>query len=359
MIPLIVDLETEWRGGQSQALLLLRGLYERGHAAELVTSKGSVLGHRAKKNGIYVHGVPSEMRRLRAANIIRGILAEGRVDVVHVNEPHALTSAWLAGAHRRTPLLISRRVAYPLQQGWIARKRYQAAHRILAISRFVKQSVVDSGIPAEKIDLVYEGVAVPAPATPEKSSKARQRWGISETDVVFGCVGYLLPEKGQEHIVRAFPAVRAKFPAARLLLAGDGPCRAQLTSLAKELGVENAVIFAGFVEDVPQVYAALNAFLFPSLAEPLGTSLLAAMAWGLPVIAVASGGVPEYVESGRTGLLVARPAADLFAGEMLRLLNEPGLATQLGGSARESIQKNLSADQMVENTIRVYANVAG
>ena len=71
MIPLIVDLETEWRGGQNQALLLLKGLYERGHAAELVAADSSSLSHRAKKLGIYVHSVSRGMFRLRAASMIR------------------------------------------------------------------------------------------------------------------------------------------------------------------------------------------------------------------------------------------------------------------------------------------------
>ena len=91
MIPLIVDLETEWRGGQSQALLLLRGLYERGHAAELIAPRGSSLLHRARKEGIYVHSVSRKMMRVSAAAKIRSVLSDGRIDLVHVNESHALT----------------------------------------------------------------------------------------------------------------------------------------------------------------------------------------------------------------------------------------------------------------------------
>jgi len=354
VIPLIVDLETEWRGGQSQALLLLKGLYERGHAAELVAVHGSSLSHRAKKVGIYVHSVSRSASRLAAAAKIRSCLAGGQIELLHVNEPHALTSAWLAGAHRKVPLLVSRRVAYRLKKGPLARGRYLAAQRILAISQFVKQSVLDSGIPAEIVEVIYEGVEVPPPVTPEARALARQHWRVNEQDILFGCVGYLLPEKGQEFILQAFPAVRAKFPTARLLLAGDGPCRPRLEALSRAEGLDQAVIFAGFVEDISQVYAALDAFLFPSLAEPLGTSLLAAMAWGLPVLAVASGGVPEYIEPGNTGLLVTHPKAELFSAEMLRLLSEPELARRLGAAARVAIETRFSADRMVENTLRVY-----
>ena len=142
-----------------------------------------------------------------------------------------------------------------------------------------------------------------------------------------------------------------------MLLAGDGLCRARLEALAREQGLYDAVIFAGFVEDVPQVYAALDVFVFPSLAEPLGTSLLAAMAWGLPVLAVASGGVPEYVEDSNNGLLVARPDADLFSAGMVRLLSEESLSMRLGREARRAIEERFSAALMVENTMRVYKDV--
>jgi len=83
LIPLFVDLETEWRGGQSQALLLLRGLYERGHAAELVAAEGSALGQRARAAGIYVHFVSREGMRIPAAMKIRELLSNSRIELVH------------------------------------------------------------------------------------------------------------------------------------------------------------------------------------------------------------------------------------------------------------------------------------
>jgi glycosyltransferase involved in cell wall biosynthesis len=359
MIPLIVDLETEWRGGQSQILLLLRGLYERGHAAELIAVRGSALAKRARTANIYVHSVPARAARLRAAIKIRSTLADGRIEVVHVNEPHALTAAWLAGAGRRVPLVNSRRVAYPVGKNWLSRARYLSAARILAVSQFVKQSMVDSGIPAERIAVVYEGVKVHGAPSATQRSEARKRWDIGEEEILFGCVGYLLPEKGQEFAVRAMVEVRAKLPRARLLLAGDGPCRAQLASLARDLGVADAVIFARFVEEIAQVYRALDAFVFPSLAEPLGTSLLAAMGWGLPVVAVASGGVPEYVEHGVSGLLAERAEPQLLAAAMVRVFRETGLARRLGSGAKERIATSLTADQMVDQTVEVYRGLLG
>ncbi len=359
MIPLLVDLDQEWRGGQNQALLTAKGMLERGHDAQLVAIRDSPLAQRATRAGIQVHPVAARAKRARAALLLRKLLSENKFDVVHANEPHALTAAWFAGAHKRLPVVASRRVAYPLQKSAIARSRYLTASRILAVSRFVAGSVVGSGISADKVEVVYEGVEVSPVSTPETRERARQHWGIAGNEKLLGCVGYLLPEKGQESVLRAMPAVRADFPGTLLLLAGDGPCRARLQGLAKQLDLLDAVIFAGFVEDIAQVYAALDIFVFPSLAEPLGTSLLAAMAWGLPVLAVASGGVPEYVHDGENGVLVAESSPALAAGGLLRLLTNDSLSAELGHNARRTIEDKFSAGRMVENTLGAYHRVIG
>ncbi|HET9995368.1 MAG TPA: glycosyltransferase family 4 protein [Candidatus Acidoferrum sp.] len=354
---LFVDLDREWRGGQSQALLTVTGLRACGHDAQLMAVRDSPLARRAEAAGVPVHAIGTMARRVVAALLLHRVLSQQRYDLLHANEPHALTAAWLAGSQKKAPLVISRRVAYRLGQNFVAKRRYEIAQRIVAISRFVAKSVLDSGVPAEKVEIVYEGVEVPPPVTPEARQRARLRWGVSETEKLIGCVGYLLPEKGQELAVRAVSTVRAKIPGARLLLAGDGPCRTGLESLARQQGLQDAVIFAGFLEDVTQVYAALDVFVFPSLAEPLGTSLLAAMACGLPVVAVASGGVPEYVEDGVTGLLAAHPDAELISGGILRLFGDELFRIRLGREARGEIEERFSARRMVKNTIRVYEDV--
>ncbi len=174
---------------------------------------------------------------------------------------------------------------------------------------------------------------------------------------LLGCVGYLLPEKGHQLLIRALAPVLARYPDCRLLLAGDGPCRAALQRLAAESGVERAVEFAGHVEDVAAVYRSLDVFLFPSLAEPLGSALLTAMAYGLPAVALARGAVPEVIEDGRNGLLVAAPEPEAFAAAVLRLLDEPALAARLGAAARQTVERRFSAEAMIQSTLQVYHRV--
>lgn len=358
MRTLLIDLDPQWRGGQNQGFILLRGLRARGHQPELIAPAGAPLAERSRDEGVTVHEVGPHLVRLHAVRRLRHLVAECQYAVVHANEAHGLTAAWLAGAHRRSVIVVSRRVAYPLGAYWLARARYRAAGRVFAISRFVAQSLLASGLESNQIRLLHEGVEIPTLTSSEERKQARQCWEIAEDEHLLGCVGYLLPEKGQETLLHALPSVLEDFPKARLILAGDGPCRAQLEALAQELNLGSAILFPGVVEEITQVYRALDVFLFPSLAEPLGTSLLVAMAYGLPVVSSNGGAGPEVVEDGASGLLRAPGDAPAWAEAIKALLADREAAARLGAAGRETIAQRFRADRMVEETLQAYRELA-
>jgi glycosyltransferase involved in cell wall biosynthesis len=353
---LYVDLEREWRGGQSQAWLTLRGLHARGHEVALLAPRGAEVAERVSKAGITVHEVPRIGMRAWAARTMRQWIGKERFELAHLNEPHALTAAWLAGAHRKLPLLMSRRIGFPLRRNLVSQARYRAVERFIANSKDVAQSLIDSGIAAERVSIVNEGVEIPALVTPQERAAARKHWGVKESEFLFGCVSVFVPEKGQRHLIEAMPAVRAAYPAARLLLAGDGACRAELVKLARTRGQGEAVLFPGFVRNVDEIYAALDAFVFPSEYEGLGTALQAAMAAGLPCISTTRGALGEVVDHERTAL-VAEPIGKEFGAAMLRLLGDKGLREKLSQAGRQEVELRFSADRMVQNTMRVYEHV--
>lgn len=341
-----VDLGEQWRGGQNQALLLMEGLRRRGHVAELVSARGSPLAERCRAAGIPVYALSRLWQRRPGYQI------------VHCHDAHSLTAAWCARAHKRAAVVAARRVAYPLSPSRLALARYRSARKIIAVSRFVADSVVASGIAADLVEVIYDGVEIPPAAPAGDRARARRRWNLpAENAPVLGCVGYLLPEKNQALLVHAMPRVRERYPDCRLLLAGDGPCRAELERLAGELGVGGMVRFAGIVEDVAQVYAAMDVFVFPSLAEPLGSSLLVAMAYGLPAVAVAGGAVREIMLNEDNGLLVPDPDPAAFAAAVLRVLDDPGLAARVGESARQTVARQFSAERMVQDTLELYGRI--
>jgi glycosyltransferase involved in cell wall biosynthesis len=340
---LVVDLEREWRGGQNQALLILKALNARGDTGELVTVRGSALGKRAAARRVKVHFVRRRTARLSATLKILKLTRNGAFDVVHANEAHAVTATWLAMVHRRTALVISRRVGYPLSKGRLAVARYQAAARIVAISKWVAERLTESGAPKEKVEVVYEGVA---------------RWKIPQDAPLLGAVGVLLPDKGHELLIRALAQLREEFPSCKLLLAGSGAGREALTALAAELGVGEMVIFAGFVADIEVVYAALDAFLFPSFFEGLGTSLLAAMSYEIPSVAFDCCAFGEIIENGKNGFLVEKGSVEQIVKTVEKILREPTLAKSVGQAGRERIVEKFSSGRMVEEMKRVYREVS-
>jgi glycosyltransferase involved in cell wall biosynthesis len=332
-------------------------LRARGHQAELVAAAKSALGERAAAAGIPVHLVSRGLLRVPASRKIRELLRIGGFDLVHANEAHAVSAAWLAGAYKPVPVVISRRVGYPIGNNRFARVRYQAAARIIANSKWVAEQAAASGVPRDKLAVVHEGAEIPATFTPQQKQAARECWKISADTPLLGCVGVLLPDKGQEWLIRALAEIRKEFSGAKLLLAGDGPCRAQLESLARELNVSEAVIFAGFVKDVEGVYAAIDVFLLPSLFEALNNSLLTAMAYEIPSISFNRGALGEIIEHPQSGLLVEPKDVPALRDATLELLRDPTRARKIGEASRRRIAENFSAEKMIEGTLHVYQSV--
>lgn len=351
---LLADLERVWRGGQEQALLLMMGLTRRGYCAELVAVRDSAIAMRAQAAGIRVHAVSDSARRIGAAWRLRRLIREVRFDLVYTNEAHALTATWLARNHRRVPLVVARRVTFPLSRSSISLARYRAAARILAISQAVRSELLAAGLDPRRIEVVPDGIEIPVPVSRETREKARKRWGFRADDTVIVCVGALTAEKGHAMLIEAFAKLRREVTNCRLLLAGEGRLRAQLEAQARDAGLEPAIIFAGFISDVDSVYAAGDLFVFPSLHEGAGSSLLRAMAFGLPVLALARGGVAEIVENGKNGVLVQEANGEALAQATAQLLRDKEFRERLSRAARETVASRYSADRMVDSTARIF-----
>ena len=335
---LTVDLERSWRGGQEQALLLLKGLRARGHDAELVALREESAGQtRGFASQIPVHGVSEKTRRLSTAWKVRRLLRERVFDIVHVNEPHALFSAWAARAHRHAAMIIARRVAFAIPRNRVSLIRYRAAARLVAVSQIVCDDLLAAHLDPPGVDVVPDGVELSALVSSEERCRARGIWNLSPDECVLSFVASLTEEKGHALLLEAFATIRQRIPGCRLLLAGNGPLRTPLEQKALRMGIADAVIFAGFVEDVRAIHSASDLFIFPALNEGAGSALLSAMACGLPVVALAKGGVNEILVHGKNGLLAKEADADSIAQAALQLLRDPGLAQKLAMAGRETI----------------------
>jgi len=160
-------------------------------------------------------------------------------------------------------------------------------------------------------------------------------------------------QKGLRYLIEA----AAHVPDAIFAIAGEGPDRAELESLAKSTGVADRVRFLGFRSDVPDLLAACDLFVLPSLFEGLPLSVVEAMAAGKPVVATRVGGTDEAVEHGVTGLLVPAEDATALASAIREVLSSGALAARMGAAGADRALREFGAAAMAGSTMGIYEEV--
>jgi len=182
----------------------------------------------------------------------------------------------------------------------------------------------------------------------------RRELRIGDDDVVVGYVGRFVPIKNIAVLVRAFAAASALQGNMWLVLAGDGPLRADLESLAGECGVGHRVRFLGWTENLAALYATLDICALSSSNEGTPVAIIEAMAAARAVVATAVGGVPDVVDDGRTGILVEPDNAEAFAAALGHLARNPTERLRLGAAARREVARRFSPDRLVDDIDRLY-----
>ncbi|MBI2939291.1 MAG: glycosyltransferase family 4 protein [Chloroflexi bacterium] len=242
-----------------------------------------------------------------------------------------------------------------LYLGMLTRLSARRADRIIAVSGATKADVVRLlGVAADRVHVVYNGVEPSfRPVSESALAEFRVRRGVVDEYVLY--LGTLEPRKNVTTLLRAYARARQSGELRqRLVLAGgrgwrDAPC----FQLVKELGIEDAVHFAGFVpfEDQPFWYCGASVFVYPSLLEGFGFPILEAMACGTPVIASNCSALPEV--AGDAAMLVAPTEVDTLAAAIIRVVQDPGLADDLRsrGLRRATL---FTWESSVARTISVY-----
>lgn len=179
---------------------------------------------------------------------------------------------------------------------------------------------------------------------------------FTEDTVVVGSVARLVPQKGLEVLLQAAAILTPRFPQVRFVVAGEGPLRAQLEIVRKNLGLEKYFFFLGHCEQVPALLSRLSVFVLPSLSEAQGIAVLEAMQAGRPVVVSAVGGLSELVEHNKNGLLVPPGKADLLAEAIEKLLLQPQLAARLAQQAQADVSRFNIVESM-RRTKLVYDRV--
>lgn len=249
-------------------------------------------------------------------------------------------------------LLRPKRLAHHLLYRWGAR----GVSGFVAVSEDVKRSILDTmrGIPAQKISVIFNSVDVARYGQRVDKTAVRRQIGLSGDDQVLAVVATFKPQKGHRYLLDAVAEVVTHAPALHVLLIGDGELRPALQAQTRALDLDAHVHFLGTRSDVPDLLAASDGFVLPSLWEGLSMALVEAMASRLPVIATAVSGTTQVMVHDETGLLVPPGDAPALAAAICQLLSDPGAAAAMGRRGRRRVERHFSARKQAQDHVALY-----
>ena len=353
MSPIVVHVASgrEWRGGQRQVWLLARELDRLGIAQVVVTGADSELARRLRGSGVTVRGV-----RWSAGfdpRALPGLLHEaGKSDaVLHAHDGHALTLAGITSLLTGAPLLVTRRVTFPLHHKFFWRR----AQGVIAISEAVRIALLRDGLAPDRISVIPSAVDADE-LTSSAAPGIRARVTLPEKGQVAVTLGAFTPEKDQSTLVEAAARLVRDLPELHWVLVGEGPLKASLQAQVARLGLHDRVHILGQLVDPHQALVGADVFVLSSRTEGLGSSVLAAMALEVPVVSTRVGGVPELLGSDG-GLMVQPESPDQLATAVRRVLTEPMLAAQLTRTARTKVGR-FAPDAIARQVAEVYRSFA-
>jgi glycosyltransferase involved in cell wall biosynthesis len=360
-----IDTATSWRGGQNQVLLTVNGLREAGHRAALVTHPDGELRRRVEE-GLELIPIASRSEMdLAAAWRLARVLRRLEPDVIHAHDPHGVAMAALAlsiGSASRTgrspALVAARRVDFHIKGNSFSRWKYRQVDCFIAASEAIRQMLIGDGIPEDRSVTVHEGIDLQhvdaAPAV-----NVHESFWLPHHAPVVGNVAALVPHKGQRYLVDAAHFVVQALPDARFLILGEGELRDHLERRVHDHHLEKHVFLPGFRTDVLGCMKSFDIFVMSSVTEGLGTSLLDAMACARPIVATRTGGIPEVVDDGVTGLLVPPRDPHALARAIVTLLSDADLRQRFGQAGLQRVRQRFTVERMVAGTLAVYARLAG
>lgn len=328
-------------GAELLLLRLVRAQADLGVTARIVCKPHPGFVERAQREGADCCVLPiSGKLNPRAFPALRGEIGRWRPDLLCTHLSSATWWGSLAARSRGVPCV-------SMVHGFTGARWYRRADRLVCVSRAVAEDMVGQGISAGRVSVVHNGID-PQPYLSAEPADLPVPPGV----FVVGTVAHLSPKKGFAELLRA----AARVPGAHFVIAGDGPMRPELARAA-QAELKGRLHLLGWREDVPALMRRIDAYCLPSRREPFGLVLVEAMAAGRPVVAFRSGGAPEVVVDGETGLLAAPGDADALAACIQRLAGDPQLRRRLGDAGRSRALSHFTLDRQAARLLDEFRSV--
>ena len=361
-------------GSGINTFLSMRGLKKNKYHVELACAPNGRLIDLVQSSGIpvrtfrYLVQPVHPVKDLLAVCNLSRFLKKNRYHIIHTHNSKAGFIGRLAGKLSKTPIIVHTVHGFAFHDQETKWKQClilnleRLAARWCDIMIFISQPLMDWALQdhvvteKEKIIKIYSGIELEKfqPATDKERFRFRAKWGIRNDDAVIGMISKLWEGKGHILLIQAFETVLNRFPNVKLIVAGEGYLEAKLRNLVSSKGLDNHIVFTGFLENVREILACVDVAVLPSYFEGMGRVLLEAMAMKKPVVGTRVGGIPDLIEDGVNGYLIEPGNETQLKEAILKILTGKELAKQFGANGRRKIQSRYSAAYMVEAIETVY-----
>lgn len=326
------------------------GVFSNRHAGGVSSCELAVQARaRGLKTEVFECGGRVDLRTVAA---IRRYCRENGVEVIHSHGYKSNIYSYLANRSLKIRIVTtchnwintSSKMSLYTRLDKFFLKRFDS---VVAVSDAVKNELLTAGIEPRNILVIGNGINLEKFREPyANKEKVRAALGIPPDAFVAGTVGRLSPEKGHNILLQAASEVLSKKENCYFLFVGDGTQKQNLEEQAMQLGISDRVIFTGKRSDIPEVLSAMDVFVLSSLTEGQPMALLEAMAAGVPAVCTSVGDVPKILRRGQAGLIVPPSDSNALAEAILKVLNDPALASGLSASALRTVKEEFSSGRM-------------
>ncbi len=352
-----VSTPKSWRGGEQQLAYLFAELLKLNQNQILIVNKNSELSNYAKANNWEYFGlnIRSSISLSFAKNIAR-ICKEKNISILHPHDSKAHTQCILAHVffNCKTPIILSRRVDYPISKSFFSKYKYNhpAIKAIICVSDAIKKIMQKDIINKNILCTVYDGIDINKFHF-KKSNQIRNEFNIKDDELLIANIAAISEQKDYFTFVNTAELLLNSGIKAKFIVFGDGPLKEKIIEFVKQKKLIDSILFAGFRNNIPEILPQIDYLLFSSQNEGLGSSILDAFCSKVPVVATEIGGIPELIKHKETGLLAPVKNPKLLAEQIKFYINNPGIKNEIIENAF-LFSRNFTYQKMAEETLKVY-----
>lgn len=338
-----IDVDKNWRGGQRQALYLHKFLSEQNYFSIMVCANNSKMKNQCEESKLLYKTINyhHEFDIVSALEILR-IIKANKINFLIAHSSHALSIGLIIKFfHRSIKLVAVRRVDFEIRKNILSIFKYKTRllNIIVCVSDYIKKIMSINKSIESKLITIRSSIDLKNIGNINADETIKKKLNINKDDIVIGTVAAFVGHKDYPTLINAAKIVLSKYPNSVFICVGDGKLKQQMIELTLSYEVYDNFRFVGFTDNVITYLKIFDIFVLSSKMEGLGSSILDAQALGLPVIASRTGGIPELINDGKTGILVESQNPQQFSKAILRLINNPEERLILGKKAKESVKE--------------------